>query len=48
MSRSISGLFLDLNFKKWIQSKFNDRLFALKHLIKNSNSIFVFFLNLWD
>ena len=41
MSRLISGLFLSVNVKKWILSKFSDSLFALNHLFKNSNSIFV-------
>jgi hypothetical protein len=44
MSRSISELFLGVNCKKWILWKFIGSLFALRHLFKNSNSIFVSFL----
>jgi hypothetical protein len=44
MSRSISGLFLSVNCKKWILSKFSDSLFDFNHLFKNSNSIFVLLL----
>ena len=44
MSRPISGLFFDVNFKNWILSKFYDWLCALIHLFKDLNTIFVKFL----
>jgi hypothetical protein len=44
MSRSISGLFFGVNCKNLILSKFPESLFALIHLFKDLNSIFVTFL----
>jgi hypothetical protein len=44
MSRSISGIFLGVKCKKRILCKFIESLFALNHLFKHSNSIFVSFL----
>jgi len=44
MCRSISGLFLVVNCKKWIWSKLNENLCVLNDLFMNSNSIFVLLL----
>ena len=44
ISRSISGIFFDVNFKNWILSKSSDCLFALIYLFKDLNIIFITFL----